>query len=187
MKRRKKIHIIDMSENGNMYTADYWIEKLDLIKHPEGGFFREVYRSDEIISERALNARYGTSRSVATSIYFLLKGNEFSTFHRIQSDETWHFYVGSALKLYVLNEDGTFMEHILGQNIEDGEQLQITIARNHWFGAKVTKKSSFALVGCTVAPGFDFDDFELAERGKLLKQFPQHRDLIIALTTNGTK
>jgi hypothetical protein len=170
-----------------MHTAKYWIEKLDLVKHPEGGYFKEVYRSDEIIPKSALNARYGTSRRIATSIYFLLKGNQFSTFHRIQSDETWHFYVGSALELYVLNEDGSFVKHLLGRNIEDNEQLQVTITRNHWFGARVREKSGFALVGCTVAPGFDFEDFELAGREKLLRQYPQHESLILALTASSNK
>lgn len=165
-----------------MNTANYWIEKLDLIKHPEGGYFREMYRSDEYIPKTALPARYQSKRNFATSIYFLLEGREFSSFHRIQSDETWHFYVGSTLELYVLNEKGTLTTHLLGRKPEKGEALQSTIPRNHWFGARVVKKDSFALLGCTVAPGFHFDDFELANRSILLQQFPNHGQLIKELT-----
>jgi predicted cupin superfamily sugar epimerase len=152
-----------------MNSAKYWIEKLDLTKHPEGGYFKEVYRSDEYMPKTALPARYRAKRNFATSIYFLLEGKEFSSFHRIQSDETWHFYVGSTLELYVLNADGSLTTYLLGRNLEKGESLQVTIPQNHWFGARVVDATGFALLGCTVAPGFHFDDFELAERSKLLK------------------
>ena len=124
-----------------MNTANYWIEKLDLTQHPEGGYFKEVYRSDENIPESALPDRYQGERSFATSIYFLLKGVEFSSFHRIQSDETWHFYVGSTLELYVLSEDGALQKYLLGRNLENGERLQLIISRNCWFAARVAADS----------------------------------------------
>ena len=165
-----------------MDTAKYWIEKLDLAKHPEGGYFKEVYRSAENIPKTALPARYRSNRNFATSIYFLLEGKEFSSFHRIQSDETWHFYVGSTLELNVLNADGSLSTYLLGRNMEKGENLQLTIPRNHWFGARILAPDSFALLGCTVAPGFHFDDFELADRSKLLEQFPEHGEIIKGLT-----
>jgi len=165
-----------------MNTANYWIEKLELIKHPEGGYFREVYRSDEIIQKTTLPKRYDGDRNFSTSIYFLLKGDEFSSFHKIKSDETWHFYVGSTLELYVLNDNAHLTRHLLGLDFDNGEQLQVTISRNRLFGARVTDKNSFALLGCTVAPGFHFNDFELAERSTLLEQFPEHREIIKALT-----
>jgi predicted cupin superfamily sugar epimerase len=165
-----------------MNTAKYWIEKLDLLKHPEGGYFKEMYRSNENIAANALPKRYGGDRSFATSIYFLLNGDEFSSFHRIQSDETWHFYVGSTLKLYVFNQDGALNTYLLGQNPDKGESLQVTISRNCWFGARVVDQNGFALLGCTVSPGFHFDDFELADQSKLLEQFPEHGKIIRELT-----
>lgn len=165
-----------------MNRAKYWIEKLDLAKHPEGGYFKEVFRSDEYMPKKALPARYRSKRNFATSIYFLLEGNEFSSFHRIQSDETWHFYVGSTLELYVLNADGSLTNYLLGRNLEKGENLQVTIPRNHWFGARVVDATGFALLGCTVAPGFHFDDFEMGDRSKLLEQFPDHGQIIKELT-----
>lgn len=165
-----------------MKTENYWIEKLNLEKHPEGGYFKEVYRSEERINKNELPSRYKSDHNFATSIYFLLKGNEFSSFHRIKSDETWHFYQGVALKLFVLDHEGDLLTHLLGANFEAGERLQITIPKNHWFGARVMNKSSYALLGCTVAPGFHFDDFELAERSNLLQQFPEHYEIITDLT-----
>jgi len=165
-----------------MKTANYWIEKLKMEKHPEGGYFKEVYRSEELLSSNALPSRYISDRYLATSIYFLLNGEDFSSFHRIQSDETWHFYMGSTLELYVLNEDGTLTTFLLGRNVQEGESLQITIPRNHWFGARVAEKNSYSLLGCTVAPGFHFEDFELAKRESLIQEYPLHKNIIRALT-----
>lgn len=165
-----------------MYQADYWIDKLNLLKHPEGGYYKEVYRSDEKIDHTALPKRYSGDRSYSTSIYFLLKSDDFSSFHRIESDETWHFYHGSALDLFVIDNTGTLVRHQLGSRPESGELLQLTIKRNQWFGGRVIDKNSYSLLGCTVAPGFDFDDFELAERRQLTSDFPQHARTIEALT-----
>lgn len=165
-----------------MEAAEYWVKKLNLEKHPEGGYFKEVYRSGELLSSNALPFRYKSDRCFATSIYFLLKRMEFSSFHRIQSDETWHFYVGSTLELYVLGEDGTLTTILLGRNFDKGENLQITIPRNHWFAARVIDPDHFALLGCTVAPGFHFEDFELANRKSLIQEFPQHKNIIRSFT-----
>jgi predicted cupin superfamily sugar epimerase len=165
-----------------MYKADYLIEKLGLTKHPEGGYYKEMYRSEETVPGHALPKRYNGARTFATSIYFLLKGDQFSSFHKIQSDETWHFYEGSTLELYILNEKSKIKRHLLGRDLENREQLQVTVPRNHWFGARVLDTESFALLGCSVAPGFHFDDFELAERKNLLEQFPQHEKIIKELT-----
>ena len=167
-----------------MKTADYWIQKLELINHPEGGYFKEVYRSEENINKNALPARYSDKRCFGTSIYFLLKGAEFSSFHKISSDETWHFYQGTTLELIVINPAGNLTIYKLGADIDSGEQLQITIPRDHWFGARIAKPGSFALLGCTVAPGFHFDDFELAKRDELRKQFPKHDQIIKEMTFN---
>jgi len=165
-----------------MSAAEYWISKLELVKHPEGGYYKEVYRANESIKKDALPSRYQGDRKFATSIYFLLKSDEFSCFHRIQSNETWHFYQGTTLDLFVLNDHGKLMHLLLGKDLEADEHLQITITRNHWFAARIIKKDSFSLLGCTVAPGFHFDDFELADQSKLIRQFPRHEKLIKELT-----
>lgn len=167
-----------------MKSAKYWIDMLNLVKHPEGGYFSEVYRSDENIEQNALPERYNGKRSMATSIYFLLKSDEFSSFHRIQSDETWHFYTGTTLELFVLDDNKKLTCHLLGQDPEKGENLQFTIPRNHWFAGRVIDKNSYALLGCTVTPGFHFDDFELANRAQLIAEFPQQKTIITELTIN---
>ena len=165
-----------------MNTAEYWIDKLGLKQHPEGGYYKEMYRADENIEQSALPDRYKGDRYFATSIYFLLKAGQYSHFHRILSDETWHFYQGSRLELFVLAKNGTLVKHLLGPKYQEGERFQITIPRDHWFGVRAAKKDSYALLGCTVAPGFHFEDFELAKRQMLLKEFPQHAGIIDELT-----
>ncbi len=165
-------------------TAQYWIDKLGLQAHPEGGYFAEVYRSAEQIPVEGLPARYRGPRRFGTSIYFLLKQDRFSAFHRITSDESWHYYTGSSqVDLYVLSPGGKLSHHRLGPDWEAGERFQATVPAEHWFAAQVGRQpGDFALVGCTVAPGFDFADFELAEQAALVEQFPAHRALIERLT-----
>jgi len=163
-------------------NASYWVDKLKLYKHPEGGYFREVYRSAEVIHKKSLPDRYSGFRNFSTSIYFLLESHDFSAFHRLKSDETWHFYAGSPLTLFIIRPDGKLFEIILGPDPEKGQALQFVVGKNYWFAAKVTQKNSYSLVGCTVAPGFDFDDFELGRKQELVKRFPQHSALIQNLT-----
>lgn len=160
--------------------ARTYIKKLKLKKHPEGGYFREVYRSGEKIVADYLPKRYKSSRNFSTSIYFLLEGNQFSAFHILQSDELWHFYYGSDLKVYIINPEGDLIVKKLGRS-EDAE-FQITIAKYSWFAAEVEDKKYFSLFGCTVSPGFEFEDFELGKRELLLKKFPQYETLIRRLT-----
>ncbi len=162
-------------------SANYWIEKLKLIKHPEGGYYKEVYRSDESINQNSLPERFRGTRCLATSIYFLLKGDEFSAFHKIKSDEIWHFHAGTTLTLFIINKEGELLNYMLGANFENKEQFQITIPKESWFAAKVNNPKSFTLVGCTVAPGFDFSDFELAKKDDLIQDFPEHKELIDSL------
>lgn len=160
--------------------AKYYIQKLELIKHPEGGYFREIYRSSEMyFIDRPKKA---LKRNASTSIYFLLDGKQVSKFHRLKSDELWHFYEGSTIKLYLINEAGEFSVLLLGKNLSDGEVFQVTISKNSWFAAEVLDKKSFSLIGCTVSPGFDFSDFELASRKKLLDHFPSHKKEIVRFT-----
>ena len=163
-------------------TAAAIIDRLKLTSHPEGGFYREVYRSDELLASESLPERYKEAHYISTSIYFLLESNDFSAFHRIRSDETWHFYLGSPVTIYILFPDGNLEEVNMGNNLIENQVLQYTISRNCWFAAKVTAGNSFALVGCTVSPGFEFSDFELAVRDKLIESFPDYKQLISELT-----
>ena len=166
-----------------MKSARYWIDHLDLQKHPEGGFFKEVYRCDETLSERHLPERYQGDRCFSTAIYFLITANDHSNFHRIKSDEIWHFYEGDPLDLYVLNDiSGEVDQFRLGRDPEDGQQMQLLLPKNRWFGAKMARAGAYSLVGCTVAPGFDFADFEMADRQELITTFPQHQKIINVLT-----
>lgn len=164
-----------------MKSAEYWIENLGLIAHPEGGFYKETYRSTENIPKEGLPSRFSDKRNFSTSIYFLLRSQDRSLFHRIKSDELWHFHQGSSLTPYVLQEGNLQLEK-LGTNPDAGESLQIIIPANCWFGAHVNEENSFVLAGCTVAPGFDFNDFEMAAREDLLRAHPTYQKEIIKLT-----
>ncbi len=163
-------------------TADDWIRALDLQPHPEGGFFREIYRAGEKIGRAALPPRYAGERSFSTSIYFLLTNGRPSRFHRLKSDEVWHFYEGSAVVLHVLRPDGSYETMTLGRDGAEDPIFQAVVRAGWWFGAEVRSPRSFALVGCTIAPGFDFDDFEPGRREDLLAEFPGQRGIIERLT-----
>ncbi|RKY95152.1 MAG: hypothetical protein DRQ13_07450 [Ignavibacteriae bacterium] len=161
--------------------AQKYIEKLQLKLHPEGGYYKEIYRAGEIILPEHLPKRYKSSRNFSTSIYFLLEGNQVSNFHRLKSDEQWHFYDGSSIVLYVIDEAGNLNKILLGRSIEKGESLQTVIKYNSWFAAELSNKTSFALISCTVTPGFDFNDFELGNRDELIKTFPHFGELFYKL------
>jgi uncharacterized protein len=165
-----------------VYTASYWIEKLQMQAHPEGGYFKETYRSKGIIAQTALPAHFSGDRNYATGIYFLLQGDDFSAFHKIQSDEMWHFYAGTGLEIVSIDSQGNLTTYLLGNDGEQGQSFQALIPAGVWFGSRVITQTSYALVGCTVAPGFDFQDFELAKRAELIAQFPQHANIIEELT-----
>jgi uncharacterized protein len=164
------------------HDAAYWISKLALEPHPEGGFYRQTYRADLVLPKESLPPEFTGSRTVSTAIYFLLDGDNFSAFHRLRSDEMWHFYAGSALMVYVIDQHGDLSEILLGSNAEAGEVFQAVVKAGCWFASQGRDRSSFALVGCTVAPGFDFEDFEMAKRADLVKAYPQHRGVIERLT-----
>ena len=152
------------------------IEVLQLQAHPEGGFYAETYRS----SAFTLNQN-GEKRNLSTAIYFLLHDTNKSNFHRIQSDELWFFHQGEPIEIVTI-QDGKARSIILGNAIEKGELPQATIPANTWFGSKLKDGKGYALVSCTVAPGFDFLDFELAEREKLANEFPNLKALIEEFT-----
>jgi predicted cupin superfamily sugar epimerase len=163
--------------------AQYWIDTLRLLPHPEGGYFRETYRAESSIAQEALPAGFDGPRSISTAIYFLLDGENFSAFHRLRSDEVWHFYAGTPLLIHVIKPgSGEYAEIELGADLDRGQAPQAVVRAGWWFACRVRDPESFALVGCTVAPGFDFADFEMARRGGLIQAFPQHQELIERFT-----
>ena len=154
------------------------IDRLELAPHPEGGWFRETYRAPESVGAAALPRRFGGERSHSTAIYFLLEAGQCSHLHRIRSDEVWHFYAGDPLDVVEIDAAGGLKVMRLGA----GLVYQHVVPAGAWFGAAPAEGGRFALVGCTVAPGFDFADFELAQRDALLAEYPGHRDWIARLT-----
>lgn len=152
-------------------SAKYWIEKLNLEKHPEGGWFKEVYRSEEVIPKEALPDYFSGSRNISTSIYYLLEGDNFSAFHRIKSDEIWHYYAGTSALEIVSIKDGRLKKQLIGTNPEENQVLQYVVPKNTWFASRLFSKSGYALVGCTVSPGFHFEDFTMAGK-ELLEEYP---------------
>lgn len=162
-------------------TAETLIDFYDLQPHPEGGFYKETYRSAETIAENSLPERFTGDRSFSTAIFFLLEHDNFSAFHRISSDELWHFYSGIALNIYIIHVTGKLELIRLGNNIGNGEVFQAVVPAGCWFASEPSDRKDFSFVGCTVAPGFDFADFELARKENLLETFPQHEELISRL------
>jgi predicted cupin superfamily sugar epimerase len=162
-----------------MISAEDVIRKFDLQRHPEGGYFKEAYRSSEIISREALPSRYNGDRSFSTSIYFLLPSGTVSRLHRIASDEVWHFYLGGPLELLQISPNGKMEKLMLGQDVAAGQKVQHVVPAGYWFGARPADGSAYSFVGCTVAPGFDFADFELADPRDLSRSFPLLRKEIL--------
>ncbi|MGI9190508.1 MAG: cupin domain-containing protein [Chitinophagaceae bacterium] len=155
-------------------TAEQLIDRFNLLPHPEGGYYRETYRAELQIPGSEL----GTIRAVSTGIYFMLTAGNFSALHRIKSDEMWHFYGGDAIDIVELTPEGQWINTRLGNDINAGELPQYVVKAGHWFGSCVSNNKPFGLVGCTVAPGFDFADFELANRTELQHAFPAHASAI---------
>jgi predicted cupin superfamily sugar epimerase len=163
-------------------TAESLIRRFGLTPHPEGGHYRETYRSELVVDRRALPAGFSGDRPVGTAILFLLREGERSKLHRLRSDEIWHFYLGGPLTLARVSPDGEADSLTLGLSFEEGNVVQAVVPAGVWMGAYPEPGSGFCLVGCTVAPGFDFADFELGNRGELVTRFPHLRDLIERLT-----
>lgn len=164
------------------YTADFWIRNLQLNKHIEGGWYSEVYRSALVFTKEQMSPAFESERNVCTHIYFLLEKNGFSAFHKIRSDELWHFYAGDPFIIYEINENGKMEEHLLGNDIEKGQSLFHIIKAGNWFASKLEDGGDYGLAGCTVAPGFDFNDFEMGKKDVLLQAYPQHAELIDRMT-----
>eukprot|EP00755_Sulcionema_specki_P025328 Sspe_Gene.83058::Locus_54485_Transcript_2_2_Confidence_0.667_Length_737::g.83058::m.83058/K09705/K09705; uncharacterized protein len=149
------------------------IHHLNLLPHPEGGFFRETFRS-----KISAGFPQGT-RDASTCIYFLLQQGDFSAFHRIKGDEVWHYYSGDPLEVVELHHEGLTV-HTLGLDLSAGQRPQAVIPAGSWFASRSLGK--YSLVGCTVSPGFAVEDFELATRAQLTEEYPEHAEIIAALT-----
>lgn len=158
------------------------IARYNMQPHPEGGYYKETYRSAEAILQQALPGRFAGDRAFATAIYFLLQQGNFSAFHRIKSDECWHFYAGETLLVYVIDGNGELQVTKLGSHVAAGETFQYVVPAGCWFASVPAEGSGYCFVGCTVSPGFDFADFELAEREALIAEYPQHEAVIRQLT-----
>ncbi|HKI43981.1 MAG TPA: cupin domain-containing protein [Balneolales bacterium] len=165
-----------------MPSAEFWKEKLNLDAHPEGGYYREIYRSGDTIARAGLPPRYPGDRSAATLIYYLLKDDDFSAFHRIRSDEIWIYVAGDSLDIHAIRPDGSYKIERLGKNIVEGSSPVRIIEHGSWFGASLPFHSSFCLCTCMVSPGFDFADFEMADPGILKNIHPEHAQIIDKLS-----
>ncbi len=161
--------------------AKKWVEHLNLQPHPEGGFFKETYRGELNLPSAVLGNDFAGDRSISTGIYYLLCGSDFSALHRIASDEVWHFYAGTPLRVEGIHSDGRREDWILSNDGVSG-MPQAIVPAGVWFGSRLVDSDGFALVGCTVAPGFDFNDFQMANRDVFVERFPEHSTWIESLT-----
>ena len=155
-----------------MKNAEYYIKKLEMLPHVEGGYFKESFLSEDKVRE---------NKNLWSSIYFLLRTGEVSNFHRLKSDELWYYHDGEALTIYMISPDGELITKQLGTNIENGETPQVLVPKGYIFGSAMNNEG-FSLVGCMVAPAFEYEDFELFEREYLLNLYPNHKDVILKLT-----
>lgn len=157
-----------------MTTAEQIIELFEMKPLVgEGGYYVETYRSGE---------KTGGGKSLSTAILYLITPEACSKLHRLSSDEIWHFYLGDAVTMLQLHADGSSEVVTLGQDIRNGQRLQLAVPANSWQGCFLNEGGKFALMGCTVWPGFEFEDFEPGEREKLLEKYPEQRELILKLT-----
>ena len=150
----------------------------------EGGFFSETYRSTETLPDSVLWGTYSGARSVATAIYYLLTSETFSALHRLPTDEIFHFYAGDPVDMLQLHPDGRGKVIRLGNDVLGGARPQVVAPKGVWQGSRLAPGGSFALLGTTMAPGFEFNDYEGGERSVLVKSHPEFRELIVSLTRN---
>ncbi len=166
-----------------MLSADRVRSLLGLVPHPdEGGDFVETYRSDDIVTADALPRRYASPRTLGTAIYYLVTPDGSSVMHRLRSDEVFHFYLGDPVEMLQLFPDGTGRLVVLGPDLERGMQPQAVVPSGVWQGARLIDGGAWALLGTTVAPGFDHADYEAGRRDDLVEAYPQFQELIVALT-----
>jgi predicted cupin superfamily sugar epimerase len=166
-----------------LMTADELKKLLNLEPHPcEGGWFIQTWRAEETIPKSVLPHRYSAERAAGTAIYYLLEPHTFSELHRLDSDEIFHFYLGDPVEMLQLWPDGTTRTEILGSDLAAGMHVQLHVPKHVWQGSRLLSGGSFALLGCTVSPGFDYADYETGKRDVLLQQYPQAEATIRALT-----
>jgi predicted cupin superfamily sugar epimerase len=166
-----------------MDAVKRYVQLLGLAPHPEGGFYREMYRSPTVVQAQHLPKRFEGPRNMATAIYYLLSADDFSVFHSLGSDELWHFYDGDPLTIHVLHPTGRRYDKIvMGRDADKGQRFQAAIPAGTWFACRVEAPGKFALCGCTVAPGFNVEDFIMADADLLVEAFPEHADLIRQFT-----
>ncbi len=156
------------------------VGRFGLLPHPEGGFYRESYRSADKIDP--VHSLYSGKRNCSTCIYFLLTSQSFSAFHRIIQDEIWHFYKGSPIGIHMISADGSYSMIRLGNDFQKNEIPQYVVPGGTWFASEVLEENAYSLAGCTVSPGFDFADFEMGDRQALLTAYPHATDIIHKLT-----
>ncbi len=161
-----------------MEKVGQFIKQFKLQRHPEGGWYHQTYKSNELIPAAGLPERFKGDRSFSTAIYFLLEQGNFSAFHKIKSDECWHFYAGDPLHVYMIGQSGELTTITLGSDFENGQLFQYVVPANCWFASRPAINSKYSFVGCTVAPGFEFEDFDLADCDELSLLYPQHATLI---------
>ena len=165
----------------NQQDPQYYISKLGLEPHPEGGYFKRTFESQEQITDQELTVDFEGKRMLYTSIYFLLTSNDVSHFHRLQSDELWYYHAGSPLSVHMIDENGEYTEYKLGLDLENGEVPQVLVPKNTIFGSSVKDRETFSLVGCMVSPGFEYQDFELFTQEELLLKYPEHKEIIMKI------
>jgi predicted cupin superfamily sugar epimerase len=169
-----------------MVSASEIIERLGLQPHPEeGGYFAETYKSEEVVSRAGLPGRYPSARALGTAIFYLLTPDTVSALHRLASDEIFHFYLGDPVTMLWLRPDGSSEVVTLGQDLLAGHRLQVVVPRGTWQGSFLEEGGGFALLGCTVAPAFEYEDYEHGSRRELLDRYPEQRELIMRLTPQG--
>jgi predicted cupin superfamily sugar epimerase len=166
-------------------NADLIIELLGLVPLPEeGGLFRQTYRAAEVIPAAALPPRYGAPRRLSTAIYYLLTDDpdSFSALHRLKTDEIYHFYLGDPVEMLLLHPDGRNERVVLGQDLAAGQRVQIVVPVGSWQGSRLIRGGRYALLGTSMAPGYEKEDFELGSREALLRDYPDQAEFIWALT-----
>lgn len=151
--------------------ARYWIKKLNLKPHPEGGYYRETYKSDVFLTKK------NSQKHHASLIYFLLKNNDISAFHKLTSDEIWLYHSGCSATIFMINLKGQLSIKKIGGDLENDENLLVTIPKNTWFAAKLNNKQDFCLMSCMVSPAFEWTGFELGKIEKLVAEYPIHKEL----------
>ena len=164
-------------------TGKEIIELLNLQPLPkEGGYYRETYKSKENILTESLSDKFSEAKSFCTAIYYLLIPDTFSALHKLTTDEIFHFYLGDPVVMLQLHQNMTSEVIILGQKIDEGQQVQVVVPKGTWQGTYLLEGGNFALMGTTMAPGFDFSDYVKGVRDSLKQQYPDQKELIIKLT-----